>query len=435
MLKNIHFSGIIAICALLITGFQQEEETYEPIALFLTWQNDPTTTMTIDWHTKPDTRPLPPSLQYKEKGSGENWKKAPGTMHPFPYTSRTVNRVELSGLKPGTTYKFRIGPPASVYFFPQSQTYSFRTMPDRLDEPLRFAVGGDTGWSDGFRSVADAAMAYDLEFIVIGGDLAYADGGARDWRTRDGEFRFPENESKRRWVSWFNVVQDKLITEDKRVIPMLTGIGNHEVWRGLISNHPEYEQTDEWRERLAPVYYNIFAFPGQPGYAVLDFADYLSFILLDSDHTNPIEGKQALWLDQVLAERTEILHVFPIYHIASYPTVRDYDGLQQEAIRTHWGSLFEQYNLNVVFENHDHTYKRTYPIRNGEIDPTGVVYMGDGAFGLGGRGDRMHDIEETWYLRHAAPDKHFILVTVDSEGSLFEAINKDGIIIDRFPED
>jgi hypothetical protein len=93
----------------------------------------------------------------------------------------------------------------------------------------------------------------------------------------------------------------------------------------------------------------------------------------------------------------------------------------------------------VAFENHDHTYKRTYPIRNGEVDPTGVVYMGDGAFGLGedhgggGRRDLMHDVDETWYLKKASPYSHLILVTLEADGgSLFEAIRYDGELMDSY---
>lgn len=427
------------------TGVPQSfaDEKYEPEALFLTWQNDPTTTMTIDWHTVPGEKVRPPALLYREKDSDREWKKTVGTLHAFPYTSRTISRVELTGLNPGTMYEFQIGPPASErYPFVPSKTYAFRTMPDQLDEPIRVAVGGDNGVWTGFPVIAYQAMQHDIDFVALGGDLAYSDGGDRDWRTDDEGFLYPYGgEAKSRWIDWFDIVNDQLITEEGRVIPVLTGIGNHEVWRAYTHRHEQYQQTDEWRERIAPFYYNLFAFPGQPGYAVLDFSDYMSWIFLDSGHSNPVEGEQTAWLEQVLAERTNVSHVYPIYHIASFPTVRNFDSEIQTVMRKKWGSLFEQYNIEVAFENHDHTYKRTYPIRNGEIDPEGVVYMGDGAFGLGevfgrgGRGDRIHDVDDTWYLKRVASDAHFILLTLDSNGARYEAINYTGDVIDRYPEE
>ncbi len=400
-------------------------DLYEPVGMLLTWQSDPTRTMTIDWHTLPGEHlPRPPSILYREEGSEGDWQKVPGTFHAFPFTSRTVKRVELTGLEPGTSYSFRIGPDAGA--FPKSRTYSFRTMPSDLSEPIRFAAGGDTGRSrERFGGMNEVAVEQDIEFIALGGDLAYADGGHRDHRVELGT-------TKAWWESWFDVVKETLITEEGRVIPILAGIGNHEVWRGYVTSHPEYEATDEWRERMAPIYYNVFAFTGQPGYAAIDFSDYLSLIFLDSHHTNRVEGKQTEWLERVLEERRDVPHVFPIYHVASFPAHRDFDRPRKVSIREHWVPLFEENGLKVVFENHDHTYKRTPPIRDGRIDPDGVVYLGDGNWGFTGR--EHHDVDETWYLEHAEPTQHFYLVTLDSEGSRFEAINIDGEVFDRYPE-
>ncbi len=408
------------------------EELYKPLGLLLTWKNDPTTTMTIDWHTRAgQDYPRPPSILFRQEGSEGEWSKVPGTFHPFPYTGRTVKRVELTELEPGTTYEFRIGP-EDPDKFPESVTYKFRTMPvDPSERTVRFVTGGDTGYRVHFRNVSRAAVKRDPDFIALGGDLAYADGGHRDHR-EDREL----GTTQQWWESWFEIVTEEMVTEEGRVVPVLAGIGNHEVWRGYTRNHPEYKQTDAWRERMAPIYYNVFAFPGQPGYAALDFGEYLSMIFLDTAHSNPIEGKQTDWLDRTLSNRAGVIrHVFPIYHVASYPSWLDFDGREQTLIREHWGPLFDKYELEIVFENHDHAYKQTYPIRDGEIHPDGVVYMGDGAFGMsGGTGERLHKAEETWYLKRVAPDRHFHFVEIDENGFQITSINVDGEILGRYPE-
>ncbi len=406
-------------------------EYFDPVAILLTWQRDPTTTMTIDWHTVAITDPArPASIVYKREGSGDEWQEVPGHMFAFPFTDRTVNRVELTGLEPNSTYLFRIGPPASARFdFTPSKIYRFRTMPSRLeDRPLMIGIGGDNGYSEPFRRVSQVAMQHDLDFIVIGGDLSYADGGAREWgsNARPGA-------TERMWRGWFDIVKETKITEDGRIVPMILGIGNHEVWKGHYLHHSGYQQTDAWRERLAPVYYNVFAFPGQPGFGVLDFGDYLSFILLDSAHTNPIEGIQTEWLENVLQERAHVPHRFPVYHVAAYPTVRAFDGRVQSEIREIWHPIFDAHGIEYVFENHDHTYKRTHPIRGGSIHPEGVIYVGDGAWGMGGRGDRMHDVDETWYLDKALPDFHCIILRLDTDGAQFRVFNDGGDLIDSFP--
>src|SRR5690625_7699759 len=111
----------------------------------------------------------------------------------------------------------------------------------------------------------------------------------------------------------------------------------------------------------------------------------MSLVLLDTDHTNPVDGVQTEWLEQVLAERQEVPHLFPVYHGPAWPSVRNPDWEQSVRVREHWVPLFEAYGVRVAFENHDHAYKRTRPIRNNRKDPSGVVYFGDGAWGVGVR--------------------------------------------------
>ncbi len=424
---------VLAVCSLYPGGLCAAQEgedgkLYEPPGLMLTWQGDPTTTMTIDWHTVAgEALPRPPSILFREAGSAGEWVKEVGTFHPFPYTRRTIKRVELTGLEPGTYYEFRIGPD-DPETFPESRTYTFRTMPaDPSERAVRFVTGGDTGYRVHFRNVSRAAVEQDPDFVALGGDLAYADGGHRDFREGVGT-------TEEWWRAWFDIVSGEMVTEEGRVIPVLAAIGNHEVWRGYTRNHPDYEENDAWRERLAPIFYHAFAFPGQPGYAALDFGEYLSMIFLDTAHSNPIEGQQTEWLDRALADRSDrVRHVFPIYHVASYPSWLDFDGREQTKIREHWGPLFDRYGLEIVFENHDHAYKQTYPIRGGEIHPEGVVYMGDGAFGMsGGTGERLHDADETWYLKRVAPDRHFHLVEIDEGGFRITSINVDGEILGEY---
>jgi acid phosphatase type 7 len=101
-------------------------------------------------------------------------------------------------------------------------------------------------------------------------------------------------------------------------------------------------------------------------------------------------------------------------------------------VRQHWVPLFEHHNIRLVFESHDHAYKRTHPIRNGVVADNGIVYMGDGAWGVGVREiGREHD-EPAWYLAQAASVRHFILVRLEGEAIYAETIDEDGNVIDRW---
>ncbi|EPR65884.1 hypothetical protein ADICYQ_5029 [Cyclobacterium qasimii M12-11B] len=52
-----------------------------------------------------------------------------------------------------------------------------------------------------------------------------------------------------------------------------------------------------------------------------------------------------------------------VYHVPAYPSARAFTGTTQTMIREHWVPLFEKSSIQLVFENHDHAYKRTYPIK------------------------------------------------------------------------
>ncbi len=319
-----------------------------------------------------------------------------------------LHRIELTGLEPDTEYRFRPGD--------SDRELGFRTMPAELDRPIRLAVGGDTRhqqrWMERTNRVA---MQYEPDMILWGGDLAYADG-------------LPERTY--RWVEWFQANDNTLIHEDGRIVPIILAIGNHEVQRGYYLNHDGFEPTDDWRLRIAPFFYQLFAFPGQPGYNVLDFGDYLSIISLDTDHSNPV-ADQADWLDAVLAQRSDVPHVFPHYHVPGFPSHRPYGGATSARVREYWMPLFERHGIELAFENHDHTYKRTVPIRAEQPHPRGVIYIGDGAWGVGTR--TVHDPAETWYLHHAESTRHAIIVTLEATHRHVLVVSEDGDVIDELP--
>jgi len=400
---------------------------FDPIGLMLTWQQDPTTTMAIDWYVIDEGRTV---LEYREMGADDWSNPVTAEAIPFPWSERTIKRVELTGLNPGTYYEFRFGA--------SSKVYNFRTMPADLSSPVRIAVGGDMMHrQDWMEKTNRQAMKYDPDFILIGGDLAYADGLHPD----DQRHRNPQRERHtNQWYGFLEAYKNTLISEDYRVVPILASIGNHEVRGGYYwrderrPDDPPFDGTDEWRKLVAPYYFSLFASPGLPGYGVIDFADYMSILLIDTDHANPIDGEQTEWLGQALSERQGVQHVFPVYHVPAYPSVRSYNDDTMVRVRENWVPLFEEYGLELVFEKHDHAYKRTHPIRNGQIDPGGIVYVGDGAWGTETRviGDRQD--YDAWYIAEAASERHFILLTLHGTQRHMKMITSKGEVIDEYPK-
>lgn len=389
--------GFIFFCSTL------SAELFNPSVLYLTWQRNPESTMTITWITNQE-RPFD-EVDYQKKGDN-SWYIARG-MHQqmpngYPYY---IHRVELTQLQPATEYFFRIGIDGVIF--------KFRTMSADLESPIRFVAGGDV-YHDDIKSVGEInrqAAKTNPDFAIIGGDLAYS-------LTNMGFLqKFISRETPHRWLTWLAGWKAEMVASDGRLIPLIPAIGNHETMGGE-------GQTPE----QAKFFYALFTMPGKQGYNVLDFSDYLSLILLDSGHTHDIGGEQTRWLNTILSQRQQKLHKFALYHEGAYPSVRSPDGKIPRTIRKHWVPLFERYGLSAAFENHDHAYKRTFILKNGRIDSSGVLYLGDGCWGV--KSPRIPKKQK--YIAESASTRHFILVTLDKESRRYTAIGPQGNIIDEF---
>jgi len=395
---------ILTLAAAMVSPIAFAEDALStPPGLILTWQGDPTTTITIDWHRLAEDAGAPAIIQARPRGAVD-WRDFPAERFSFPHSDRLIDRIEIKGLQPATAYEFRGSP--------SSRTYWFRTMPATLDKPLVIAAGGDVRHSkDWMERTNRAAMAHDPDLIVWGGDLAYADG---------------ERGKIKNWYEFLDAMLDTLVTDDGRVPPVLVCIGNHEIRGGYHNNRIK---SDADRANLAPFFYGLFAFPGQPGYGVVDFGNYLSLVFGDSDHSNPIRGAQTDWLRETLAARKHFPHLIPVYHVPAWPSVRAFDGNPSQIVREEWVPLFEQNGVRVALEHHDHSYKRTVPIFEGkENHEKGIVYIGDGSWGVGVR--EVHPVDDTWYLERAESVRHALIITLHKDRKEIQAIDPDGKVID-----
>jgi hypothetical protein len=368
---------------------------FQPSTLFLTWQRDPTTTMTIQWvGTKGETADT--SITYSPIKT-VHWQTQPTTPKPYPMTDFKVFRAELTELAPDTDYQFRIGK--------MSPIYRFRTMPGKATKTIQFISGGDCGVNTHAVANNIQAARQDPMFAVVGGDLAYENG-----KSPEINLAFLRNYSKH------------MVGRDGRLIPMVACIGNHEVDGGYKKQRAK-----------APFFYALFdGLFRDTGFATLDFGDYLSLVLLDTDHTTPIAGEQTDWLEHTLKNRADNPNVFVINHVPAYPSFRRALGVAGkegtgEANRKHWVPLFEKYRVPVVLEHHDHTFKRTKPLLDGFADKNGVLYLGDGSWG---KLRTPYQPEQLGYLAASSRDYHLSLHRIQGDERFHLALDEFGRVMD-----
>ncbi len=382
----------------------------EPLALYLSWIRDPATTMVVQWHTPK-----------REKGGGleickageEVWKKAEVREKRVPQAKVCLHRAELEGLEPASDYLFRIRDAKGAL----SKQYKFRTLPLQLDGSVRFAIGGDAYYHLGLFERTNrlvASMAPD--FVVLGGDIAYAYGRSPLFSGSNWEYR--------RWETFFRQWSRQMVAPDGRLIPLVVVVGNHDVKGNFLA----YQK----REAKKSLFYEFFLFEEEMmPYRSLNLGGYCSLFLLDTGHTRPIKGEQTAWLESSLEKLEWQLYKFAIYHVPAYPSRRQFNDRTPTRIRECWSPLFERFGVLAAFEHHNHTYKRTVPIKAGKRDPEGVIYLGDGSWGVSPR--RPLSPSEMWYLEKTAAVNAFFLITLTPEAAQIQAFDNRGHLIDEVP--
>jgi hypothetical protein len=402
---------ITLLCSLFILQFAQAKRGIEE-ALF-TWTDSPSTTLNVIWLVEEDE---PSRFAWGKEGEkidrqaevyrqsfyekaisfwgiASDVKNARFSLPSLKDADVEACRVQLTGLSPDTVYSVKLG----------KKEFKARTLPAKRPDRISFVTGGDMMHKPKYHADGVKAMASrSPDFALLGGDLAYANG--QDWK---------------RWLDWIEEYADHARTADGLSIPFVVAIGNHEVIGG-------YGQTP----KEAPLFFNLFPFPEENSatYAIDLFVD-LSVVVLNSNHTQSVES-QTEFLEGALKERQNNKHLFALYHFPAYGIVKG--GLEHSVsqnMRKHWTPLFDKYGLDAAFENDHHIYKRSNLIKSGKVDPSGTLYIGDGAWGVE---TRSFPEKDRWYVAEASPTRHVIEVVIEKDVRTYRAINHEQKVFDEF---
>lgn len=402
-----------SLFAVLLLGALHLPAEGAPRFVYLSWQSDPMTSVTVSFHTistAPDASSDPgTSVVYYDtiahNGDVESYAfRATGTLDKIAEVpGRRVHHVILAGLQSDRAYWFIAGNDTRS----MSAERAFRTAPAG-DAPLRFVAAGDMGVADKSKRLQRMAAAQEPLFVLLGGDLAYANGDWSQWPI---------------WDQWLDNWQEAMVTPEGFTVPMVSAIGNHEVAVGYGGTPQD-----------APVYLRYFAQNGEGTYYSRRVGSRLVIFVLDSGHLAAHGGDQAIWLDQQLTAHANVPVRLATYHVPLFPGFRQPSGRYSKAGRKHWQPLFDRHELMVAFENHDHVFKRTHAIRGKRVDPQGTIYLGDGAFGRGPRvvdGPRQTHLRRRWYLDRLLSKGHVWRVDVTADSAVFAAVDHQGHVFDR----
>ncbi|WP_421732727.1 fibronectin type III domain-containing protein [Cellulomonas sp.] len=281
-------------------------------------------------------------------------------------TSGGFNRhATLTGLQENTSYSYRVGEEGSW-----SPTYSFATQSFEGDYDFLFFGDPQIGASGnvakdqaGWQDTLDVSLAANpqAEILVSGGDQVETANTEAQWTA----FLAP----------------DKL-----RQYPWAATIGNHDVGGKAYEQHLYTPNTD----RSAPLYSN-----GNPA-SNTSGGDYwyvykdVLFIDLNSNSYATTQGgggdaaHLAYVTDVIDQHGDEAKYTVLVYHHAIYsPADHAKDG-DNKVRRVDFPTTFSNLGVDLVLQGHDHSYSRSYLIKNSaKADPAeqpgaADVYPGPG---------------------------------------------------------
>ena len=275
--------------------------------------------------------------------------------------------------------------------------------------------------------------------LLIAGDMAYADSDPI------------------RWTSWFDIMEPLT-----RSLPMHVAAGNHEIECDNITNaiFVQYENyfrnpnriadadmkpiTEEYRKSLWKSSCSTPSeFQGHYNYGNAFYTfhhGYVHFIILSSYSDSRVGSPQYKWLEQELkngVNRTHTPWLIVSFHSPLYTTFMGHVNETQALQMKHsMEPLFNQYNVNLVINGHDHGYMRTHSMSlNATVDHTGKspIYLTLGAGGnreMHSKGYVNEEAEE-WVAKRDLLDYGYghLLVTNATHALLNwvrDGISKDG---------
>ncbi|MET8268802.1 metallophosphoesterase family protein [Micromonospora arida] len=278
----------------------------------------------------------------------------------------------ISNLREKTAYSYRVGTEGSW-----SPTYAFKTQDFEGDYDFLFfgdpqiGSSGDrlkdqAGWEDTLK-VATAANP-NAELLVSGGDHVES---AND----EGQ-----------WTSF--MAPDQL-----RQYPVVATIGNHDVGGKSYEQHHFTPNTD----RTAPYYDN-----GNPagtksgGDYWFVYKDVLFIDINSNSYKLPTDGSNAgdaahvsYITDVVNKHGSEAKWKVLVYHHSIYSPASHATDTDNKQRREDFTTAFSNLGIDMVLQGHDHSYSRSYSIKNGQKEnpaekpgaadvfpgPGGVIYV------------------------------------------------------------
>ena len=304
----------------------------------------------------------------------------------------------LDGLAANTTYQYDLrvagtDPTPGV-------VDRFRTAPTAGTGTIRFVAFGDSGTgSSAQAAIANRLAAETFDFALHTGDVAYSYGTYAQFES----FFFPYYDA---WL------------RQKTILP---SIGNHDDRTGSATPYRTLFVLP--RDGASPTYPNnaerFYSFDYGP----------VHFICLDTEAaflTLARRQEQIAWLTEDLQASQDRPWRVVYFHRPPYSSGSAHGS--ELSVRQAFAPLFEQYNVQLVLNGHEHSYERSVPWREStNAARQAVTYVVTGGAGAG-----LYPAGRSAWTAFSRAVNHYVRATMTASDLTVEAVDSSGAVIDRF---
>lgn len=389
------------LCLLLLAGAigmirLEHVHAVQPKSLVTTFKGDPGTSRAFTWYTEDEN---PAALLQIAEGTDNSALKGKDVL-TYQAESAVIDigngqqnsshKVEVSGLEPGRTYIYRVGNGSKGGW---SKEHTFTTEAANTEEFTFINVTDSQGITrtdfELWGKTLDTALSLfpQASFIVHNGDLT------------------ENTEDEQTWNDFF-------ATAGKWVpsIPLMPVTGNH-------------EQVDS----EASMYLAHFNLPEQGAEGSLPGTVYsydygeAHFVVLNTESNI---DEQTEWLREDLRHNAKRWTIVAIHRPV-------YGGNQYKKIGA-WAKVFDEYNVDLVLQGHNHEYSRSYSIKDEKIvgEGEGTVYVTTNA-----SGQKFNEKKQDQFYHEVHFQNYkqmYAAITVTKSSLTYEAYDIEGLRLDRF---
>ena len=322
-------------------------------------------------------------------------------------TPKTDHALQLTGLKPNTTYHYRVGGSAADGMR-YSQVSSFRTM--KSSGPVKLMLLGDTGRGNLIQNqIATLLRKEAPDAVMVAGDVVYPEflPGYEDFRH-------------------FSVYKEQM-----KSVPFFTAIGNHDLYQGDTHYINAFHLPTNNLPQLGLKHPELpYRFSGTEHFYSFDVGDVHVSVLYNpwyAHHNFSKDTNQLHWLTNDLAQTTKpwkmLLMHFPVASSSGHGW-SSYDGNALPDTYDFGNTIYPivaKYNVDLMMAGHSHAFEKFSPV-------AGCISVVSGAGGASPYSfyRLFPGAQQYWPKNNAAR------LTVDGDHLKVEALDIEGNVFDWF---